>query len=195
MNDVIDTIDRDGITVNILIDMFDHECPLEWSEGAVIFATFERESILTDMHPFDDPAEALQWSKDNKWLCMPLFKYEHGLVQYATSGFSCPWDSWQAGYILVNPAECPDPAKYAASVCESVTDWCNGSVYCYEVTYSDGETGDTLGGIYGYEYAQQEAEKALRHACDTAHQQDNDRMAALMAACPVGRRATYAGYA
>lgn len=36
------------------------------------------------------------------YLFLPVYKYEHGGVAYNTSGFSCGWDSGQAGFIVIS---------------------------------------------------------------------------------------------
>lgn len=71
--------------------------------------------VITSNYPIDflidDIIEAMSF--DDKWVLLeqngivslPLHIYEHGGITISTGGFSCPWDSGQAGWIYTTKKE------------------------------------------------------------------------------------------
>lgn len=100
---------------------------------------------------------------EEKYIVLPVFKFEHSNVAYNTSGFSCPWDSGQNGYIYASKEDVrkeysvknisPRIRKLVIGVLESevktFSDAVNGNVYGYTVIAPDGEQLDSCGGYYG----------------------------------------------
>ena len=58
--------------------------------------------------PFDSPAyerevdERLMRVISQKYLMLPLYLYDHSGITMNTTGFSCPWDSGQVGWIYAS---------------------------------------------------------------------------------------------
>ena len=48
------------------------------------------------------PLDALQKLVDKHFIILPLYLYDHSGITMNTSGFYCPWDSGQVGYIYVS---------------------------------------------------------------------------------------------
>ena len=160
-NEVIETKEVGPFTVNIVPD-YDYGQFIEpakelWDQG-IQFITWERNSTLSDLHSWQDK-EAVARIGEKIGYCFNLYKYEHGLVQYNVSGFSCPWDSGQVGYLVIPYSALPKDLsgidelkaaeKLAKSVCEEITDWCNGNYVCFEVLDENGELLDCCGGFSG----------------------------------------------
>jgi len=40
--------------------------------------------------------------KKYKTIYLPLYIYDHSGITFNTTGFSCPWDSWQIGFIYID---------------------------------------------------------------------------------------------
>lgn len=158
MTDTVQTKTVGPLTITISYDL-DAQPPYEpydcdpWG----YFATFERNTTLSDGHPFDAPPDALAFAKEKGWEVFPLYKFEHSGVAYSISAFTCPWDSGQVGYVLVDPKECTNPEKYAKGVCEEIGDWCNGNVYGFIIEDDDGENLESCWGFYGLDYCMDEA--------------------------------------
>jgi hypothetical protein len=152
------TLER-GVTVKVVLDETDNtECPIGSYDDAVRLVKFSRRNGTSDTacergerSPFKEPGDVLTWAKANRFIVYPVFKYEHGNVAYKTSPFSCPWDSGQAGYLLLDRKEWPRRGKksdtYAKAVLESYTSWCNGEVYGFVIEDEDGEV---LGSCWGF---------------------------------------------
>lgn len=115
---------------------------------------------------------------------LPVYCYEHGNIAYSTGGFSCPWDSGQVGWTfatkaeilenwggkILTPARRAKAAKLLSAEVETYSQYANGEVYGYVLQDENGETLDSLWGMYGFEYVQEEARaaaKAERERLDT----------------------------
>ncbi len=76
------------------------------------------------------------------WLILPLYLYDHGGITMNTTGFYCPWDSGQVGYIYLTPteiaAEYGDTSpesyerarKYLIGEVETYDQYLTGDVHC-----------------------------------------------------------------
>lgn len=80
-----------------------------WTGNEVHHGVIESSSELKWL--IDDMIEAMSF--EDKWkllerngiIYLPLYIYEHGGITMSTSGFSCPWDSGQAGWIYTTKEE------------------------------------------------------------------------------------------
>ena len=94
------------------------------------------------------------------WL--PVYRYEHSAVAYNTTGFHCPWDSGQTGYIYVSkgdirrefgwtrisPSRRSKIEQYLREEVRTFSDWANGEVY----GWINEETDDSCWGFYGSDH-------------------------------------------
>ena len=159
----IDEFNVAGLEVRIEHDDGPHDYPFEDDDG-IEFITFERNSTLSTRHSFDEPEEALEFAKAAGLETFPLFKYEHGNVCYRSTPFACPWDSGQAGFVFIKREEVGDVEECLKGACETLTDWCNGSIYGYVVEDPDGNHLDSCWGFYGIDYCKHEATGAATDA-------------------------------
>lgn len=112
-----------------------------------------------------------------KLIMLPVFKYEHGGVAYNTSGFHCPWDSGQVGWIFVRKDKVrqeygckvvsPRIRKKVlevlrAEVCE-YSKWANGEVYGFVVRKEDGEELDSCWGHIGLDFATESGRESAEY--------------------------------
>lgn len=174
-NDIETRYLKSGLTVRVVIDEGPTECPLDHHDSNVRLVLFERHGYVNDSgvsrkqkSPFTDPESVCTWAAENGFHCYPVFKYEHGNVAYSTAPFSCPWDSGQAGYLLLSLEEWPEmddkADSYAKGTLESYTAWCNGSVYGWIVEDEDGENLESCWGYIGEsDYALEEGLSMAAH--------------------------------
>ena len=94
---------------------------------------------------------------------LPVFVYIHSGITVNTSGFSCPWDSGQAGYIYVTKEEIRKEygvKKISAKLTKRVYDilksevetydqYLTGSVYGFVVEHDEKGVVDSCSGFYG----------------------------------------------
>lgn len=124
---------------------------------------------------------------ESELIHLPIHVYEHGGITMNTGGFSCQWDSGQAGYIYMSKDEARkmynvkrvnvakieqymrDHVAYLAAICE-------GSIYGYDVS-KDGESVASCWGFVETEYdiektqVLQEARKEAEYAAERARKE------------------------
>jgi len=66
-------------------------------DGVWTYQDFERE---LDEGLGDAQTEAL-WRIEDHMIILPIYMYEHSGITINTSGFACPWDSGQVGWIYI----------------------------------------------------------------------------------------------
>lgn len=98
------------------------------------------------------------------WL--PVYRYEHSGIAFNTTGFHCPWDSGQTGYIYVTKADVRKEygwkritaeraekiKSYLRNEVETYSQWANGEVYGFITKDAEGEEIDSCWGFYGFDH-------------------------------------------
>ena len=93
---------------------------------------------------------------------MPLYLYDHSGLTISTSGFSCPWDSGQVGYIYITDADIRKEygvkriskqlrervTQYLVNEVETYDKFLTGQVYCYTIENPEGEEIDSCWGFF-----------------------------------------------
>jgi len=64
---------------------------------------FKGHFYLGDKHDFKTTEEFEKFWKRTKAVALPLYIYDHSGVTMNTTGFSCPFDSGQVGWIYITP--------------------------------------------------------------------------------------------
>jgi hypothetical protein len=122
---------------------------------------------LSDPGPEQAAMEALE---EAGLVILPLNLYDHGGITMSTTGFSCPWDSGQVGYIHCAPGKIADEwgghsdAKAKATACleaevKEYDQYLTGQVYGHVIEDDEGNHLDSCWGFYG-EDAVREAAKS-----------------------------------
>ena len=155
-----DTI-QSTTTYTLKIYQADHDdSPREWGNLGIMACEHPKYNLGDpDVSPSDIPKDAI--------LVLPLYLYDHSGITMNTTGFSCPWDSGQVGYIYTTKDklyEC-----YADSVTVDSLDmdrlkkqlvqevaiydqFIRGDVYGYSLESDDGEMIDSCTGFYGTDW-------------------------------------------
>ena len=130
----------------------------------------------------DDPSEFVAWAKREGAVWLPVFMYDHSGTTINTTGFSCPWDSGQIGVIYATRADMLEcyiikrVTKKHRDMAErdlkgqvaQLDQWLRNDVWGYVIEDEDGETVDSLWGLYGIDYAKEEAARAMAGALEEA---------------------------
>ena len=96
---------------------------------------------------------------DNIAVMLPLYLYDHGGITMRTTGFSCPWDSGQVGFIYatketlrkeysvkrVTKATIKRAEKCLKGEVETYDDYLTGNVWGYDIEITGSETCPTCG--------------------------------------------------
>jgi len=100
-----------------------------------------------------------------KNIILPLYIYDHSGITMRTTGFSCPWDSGQVGYIYISLEDVRKEygwkritkkrwaqiEKYLTGEVETYDMYLTGSVYGFTIEKGeDEEHVDSCWGFYGY---------------------------------------------
>jgi len=111
--------------------------------------------------------ESYLYKEENALIAIPIFMYDHSGLWINTTGFSCPWDSGQVGYIYVSKEKvredygCKRISKKLKEMiremlCSEVdlyNDYLCGNVYGFTLTDKENaEEIDSSCGFYGTDY-------------------------------------------
>lgn len=135
--------------------------------------------------PFDSPAyerevdERLLRVISQKYIILPLYLYDHSGLTMNTTGFSCPWDSGQVGWIYASKEDAVREFRdksFTAATKKKAEDrmkaevayydsYLSGESYGFEL-YKDGELEDSCWGFIGdFENALKDIEEYLPDEC------------------------------
>ena len=111
--------------------------------------------------------ESYLYKEEDALIAIPVFMYDHSGLWINTTGFSCPWDSGQVGYIYVSKEKvrreysCKRISKKLKEMiremlCSEVdlyNDYLSGNVYGFTLTDKENaEEIDSSCGFYGTDY-------------------------------------------
>lgn len=195
--DSLETIKLDdGFTVKLYQDE-DAESSREWSNVGTMATWHKRYQLggkedrnYTGRDSDVSPEEFLEEAKKGKYLMLPLALLDHsGLHIYVGSGAHAQdpggWDSGQVGWIFVTPEKVRAEGygkRITKKVREKVLDVLRaevealdqlyrGDVYGYVIEDKDGNHVDSLWGMYGFDYAKEEALAAGKSAVEHERQE------------------------
>lgn len=141
-----------------------------------------------------DPADLYQTALDCKFIVLPLYLYDHSGLTMNTTGFHCPWDSGQAGFIYVPRSRavkewgnkvCNKRVIDAATRClkaevETYDQYLRGEVYGYVVRHEASGEEDSCWGFFGeQDYVESEA-RNVAEALDKFHRKARQARLATM---------------
>jgi len=121
-------------------------------------------------------AERLRAAVEKHAVILPLYLYDHSGITMSTAPFSCPWDSGQVGYIYASLDDIRKEmsckrvtAKHRAQAenilrqeAKTYDQHLTGDVYGYVVTDENGDESDSCWGMFGLDYARDEATAAAK---------------------------------
>lgn len=173
-----------GYTIEIWPDT-DAPDPRKGWDNLGTMACWHRRYTLGDVQPKHPPHEYLESiapasyrnrpSRLKKWfdeqlILLDVYMYDHTGITINTTGFSCPWDSGQIGFIWMTMAQARKEWKgtseeirkraeeYLRGEVETYDMYLRGDVYGYVVKDEDDEELDSLWGCWGYDHTKKEAE-------------------------------------
>lgn len=155
-----------GSTLTIMYDEFAADPREEWDHFGKFTTRGDNRylpkelDLGLDFEEAEDDGKALDAAG---YIWLPVYVYDHSGVAYNTTGFGCPWDSGQVGYIVVSKAEVRRAwgvKRITARIRENVLHglrgevaeygaYRNGEVYYYIIKDLLGEETDRCGGYYG----------------------------------------------
>lgn len=180
-----------GHTIKIYHDN-DAENPREWENLGTMICGHSRHQLgdnhsfgggrefLLDLLELDDACsldvDQLLVRAEKVAIILPVYLYDHSGLLMNTTGFHCPWDSAQIGFIYVTCSDVRDEysvkrvsrqlrekvAGYLRQEVQTFSDYLSGAVYGYIVEKDDAEVESCWGFIGDYEaYCLKEARKCI----------------------------------
>jgi hypothetical protein len=166
---------------NIKIEQDDcGESPREWDNLGTMACSHKRYNLGDKDHGvnFDDynswdEVEAGICKDNNIAIILPIYMYDHSGITINTTGFSCPWDSGQIGFIFVTKetvrkeyGRCTKKNlekvnNYLEGEVRTYDQFLTGDVYGYTITDETGEEVDSCWGFYGHDYCEEEAKSIV----------------------------------
>jgi len=156
----------------------DHaESPREWDNLGTM-ACFHRRYNLGDQNFFKTPQDLTKWSKRKDVIALPLFLYDHSGITMNTTGFSCPWDSGQVGWIYVDREKVRKEWKrkrISQKLLKKIIEilraevgiydsYIKGNVFGYEIVEENGvDSVDSCWGYFSYEHMLEDAKKVIEN--------------------------------
>lgn len=169
--ETVHTEEYKGYTINIIPDE-GADNPRDWdNQGTMV--CFHRNYTLGDKHELS-VEEAKELVSRKNVISLPLYLYDHSGITMNTTGFHCPWDSGQVGFIYVTKEDVRKEysvkkisKKLLNMVIQNLISevkvydaYLTGDVYGYEIEH-DGEYVDSCWGYFGEEDAIAEAKVAV----------------------------------
>ena len=126
----------------------------------------ETELKSSDFSSWDE-LESYLYKTEKALIVVPVFLYDHSGLSVNTTGFSCPWDSGQIGYIYAskekirNEYSCKRISKklkeqikeMLVSEIDSYNQYLSGDVYGFSVTHKEsGEEVESCCGFFGTDH-------------------------------------------
>ena len=158
----METINYKGCLIKIEQDEYS-ESPREWDSLGTMVCWHSRYN-LGDKHSFDNNNEFQEFVKDEDIaVLLPLFLYDHSGITMNTTGFSCPWDSGQAGWIYITKDRVKKEyswknltrtrlakiREYLVGEVKTYDDYLTGNVYGFTAEDKNGEEIDSRQGFFG----------------------------------------------
>jgi len=170
-NRPIETIKKNGFRIEIYHDLAP-ENPREWDNLGKMVCFHRRYDLLGDRHSYGSPEELTEAIDSGKYFYLPLYLYDHSGLRMSTSPFSCPWDSGQVGFILVEKERARKEApkgenveKWALKMLEAEVgvydQYLIGDVFGWVLFDNFGIEVDSCWGYFGLEAVRREAEAVL----------------------------------
>jgi len=211
MNEAIETLKYEGVTVQIFQDM-DDEGPDKWGDDGLFLVAFHRDfcverkdfdedlcrSVMTDcLDEYDEPWDYAKEVK-KKYHVFGLEAYIHGGVALSLAHEGNfpdrQWDVSQLGCVFVSKKEWrlrKSAKKAAEGHIKTWNEYLRGDVYGYVAEDADGES-DSCWGFYGMEYVLEEAKGAAEWlAKDMRKRHENRKKAEIKNHVPLHRREIY----
>jgi len=111
---------------------------------------------------------------ENPGVILPLYLYDHSGITMNTTGFDCPWDSGQIGWIFISKKKILEEygrkkvsrkliekvREYLIAEVKTYDQYLTGDVYGFRIT-KDGVKIDSCWGYYGEDECMREAESIV----------------------------------
>jgi hypothetical protein len=159
---LIETIEYRGHKIEVYADP-DPQNPITDWDMLGKFICFHKRYDLSNDKRFKDPDEVREYAKENKCRLYPLYLYDHSGITIRLHPFSCPWDSGQVGWVMLEPEDLrkeysvkrltkkhwEKAEKVIECEVKTFDDYLVGRVYGFKAYDLDGDDFDSCWGYFG----------------------------------------------
>jgi len=157
---------NDGYVLQIFQDTW-AESPRSWDNLGTMAIFHKRynfgDEVNFSAEEFNNWADMEDYikTKIKAVVCLPIYMYDHSGITINTTGFACPWDSGQIGFIYVTDYKMKEnygdnysehqidrARKVLESEIKTMDQYITGEVYGFHLL-KDGEVLDSCCGFYG----------------------------------------------
>ena len=157
---------NDGYVLQIFQDTW-AESPRSWDNLGTMAIFHKRynfgDEVSFSAEDFNNWAEMEDYIKTKlkSKVCLPIYMYDHSGITINTTGFACPWDSGQVGFIYVTDDKMKEDygsnyskediiraAKALISEVKTMDQYITGQVYGFNLVKDD-DVMDSCCGFYG----------------------------------------------
>lgn len=203
MENTIETVKRGGFTAHIYYDT----APLDPRKDCDNLGKIVSRKLTSDVN-FEfsgDKERDIERLKQEfgAVVILPIYMYSHGGETINTTGFSCPWDSGQIGWIFattedickeynckrVNPAIRHIVKSRLVGEIETLDQYICGEVYGYKLFDKTGNEIDSCWGFYGFDYVKEEVSSLIAWHIRQAAEEEKAQFALFVnAGLPIPER-------
>lgn len=175
MENAIETIERDGFTAYIYYDTDTPNPRKDWDN----FGKIVSRKLTSDEHfefSGDSETDIKRLKQEfGATVILPIYMDSHGGDTVNTTGFSCPWDSRQVGWIFattedickiygckrVYPVIRRKVKQLLINEIKTYDQYIRGEVYGYVLFDNAGNEIDSCWGFYGLDYVKEEVNSII----------------------------------
>lgn len=190
MNEIIDTIEYKGFTINIMPD----DCamdPREWDNLGTMVIAWGHDKLVEGQDIDLEYFKGLHKTSAENWqaledhirnelggvIVLPLYMMDHSGQSIRTRPFGCPWDSGRCGFIYITEEKIVKEygskrpsakkiASYLEAEVERYNDYMTGTVYGYEVEDCEENEFNSCWGFYGTDWKENGLLEAAQEVVD-----------------------------
>lgn len=173
-----------GYNIEIEQDELNQDSPRNWDNLGTIVCFHKRYNLGDTDHGYKS-ADYTSWDeletairKDNDVaIILPIYMYDHSGITINTTGFSCPWDSGQIGFIYVSKETARKEygwknitkerkeklAEYLRNEVKTYDQFLTGDVWGFVIKDDTDEEVDSCWGFYGRDYCEEDAKSIVDH--------------------------------
>jgi len=137
-----------------------------------------------DYNSWEELEKAIRKQEDVAAI-LPVYMYDHSGLTINTTGFSCPWDSGQIGFVFISkkkireeysvkrisPKILKQTIKVIQEEIETYDQYLRGDIYGYVIDGPDEENMNSCWGFYGYDYCIDEAKGVIDYMTKKAQEE------------------------
>jgi hypothetical protein len=179
---IVETEDIGKYQIEIIQDT-DIQSPREEDDNIGTMVCFH-DSVLGDEHNYNhgdynswDEMEEDIIRNEKVGVILPLYVYDHSGLTMNTTGFNCPFDSGQVGFIFISKETIRNEfgvkyvtkkvrdqiEKQLVGEVETFDQYLTGDVYGFRITDTEeDEEVDSSWGFYGSDYCMEEAKRVVQ---------------------------------